>query len=90
MRLRSLHKGHGLKRSVMLRLALLAFGMRAPDILRVVWYREAFLGKPLNVLTQAVLRGDSEWTVGERELFAAWVSKHNACNFCCGAHSVMA
>jgi len=90
MRLRILEKGHGLKRSVMLRVAPLVFGMRAPDILRVVWYREAFLGEPLNALTQTVLRGKSEWTVGERELFAAWVSKNNACNFCCGAHSVVA
>jgi hypothetical protein len=31
--------------------------------------------------TQAVLRGPSPWSVGERELFAAFTSKLNQCVF---------
>jgi hypothetical protein len=28
-----------------------------------------------------VMRGPSEWSIAERELFAAWVSKKNECEF---------
>ena len=31
--------------------------------------------------TQAVMRGPSEWSIGERELFAAFVSRLNQCDF---------
>jgi hypothetical protein len=35
----------------------------------------------MNEWTHAVMRGPSEWTVGERELFAAFTSKLNQCPF---------
>ena len=37
-----------------------------------------------------LLRGDSEFTAGERELMAAYVSGLNACGFCHGSHRVIA
>jgi hypothetical protein len=40
-----------------------------------------FWGKPHCDLTQAVMRGPSSWSVGEREVFAAFVSKLNQCPF---------
>jgi len=36
------------------------------------------------------LRGESELTVGEREMLAAYVSGLNACNFCHGNHKIIA
>jgi AhpD family alkylhydroperoxidase len=36
------------------------------------------------------MRGDSDWTVGERELMAAMTAKWNACEFCVGAHGAIA
>lgn len=36
------------------------------------------------------LRGESAFTVAERELIAAFVSSVNACEFCFGAHRTMA
>jgi len=36
------------------------------------------------------MRGPSEWTVGERELFAAFVSRLNQCQFCANAHAAVA
>lgn len=39
---------------------------------------------------QALLRGDSPFTVQERELMAAFVSGVNACRYCHGAHASVA
>ncbi|NNE39994.1 MAG: peroxidase-related enzyme [Marinicaulis sp.] len=46
--------------------------------------------KPLLDYHDALLRGDSELTVAERELIAAYVSGLNACNFCFGSHKIYA
>lgn len=46
--------------------------------------------KPLLLYHDALLRGDSPLSVAERELIAAYVSGLNACDFCFGAHKVMA
>ena len=47
--------------------------------------------RPLLELHQKVLRGeDSELTVGQRELIAAFVSGTNACSYCAGAHGATA
>ena len=56
-------------------------GHRAPDVIRTLRYRKEQFGTPFNDLIQEVMRGSSHWTVGERELFAAWVSKKNECEF---------
>ena len=41
-------------------------------------------------LTHEAMRGRSAWSVGDRELMAAVVSKVNECPFCIGAHSAVA
>ena len=40
-----------------------------------------FFGAPMNEVFQEVMRGPSEWSIGERELMAAYVSKTNECEF---------
>src|SRR5690606_10505597 len=45
---------------------------------------------PLCEFHDVVLRGESEWTVAERELMAAFVSGLNACAFCHDAHRIVA
>ena len=37
-------------------------------------YRPDLFGRPFSEALQDVMRGPSEWTVAERELFAAFVS----------------
>lgn len=53
----------------------------APGVVRTLLYRKAFFGRPFSELTQQVMRGSSPWTVGEREMFAAFVSRLNQCVF---------
>lgn len=42
--------------------------------------------KPLLEFHDAILRGPSPFTIGERELIAAYVSNLNDCRFCTNAH----
>jgi len=47
--------------------------------------------KPLLEYNDALLRaGDSDWSIEEREIIAAFVSAVNQCKFCYGAHKRMA
>jgi hypothetical protein len=56
-------------------------GFRAPDVVRTLRYRRAFFGGAHSAHTQAAMRGPSAWSVGERELCAAFVSRLNHCPF---------
>jgi uncharacterized peroxidase-related enzyme len=44
----------------------------------------------LNGLAQALLRGPSSLTSGERELIASFVSMRNGCRFCAQSHAAVA
>ena len=46
--------------------------------------------RPLLEFHDAILRGESALTIGERELIAAFVSGLNNCNFCFNAHQKLA
>lgn len=61
----------------------------APGILGLFAFRPETAG-PLNALADALLRGPSSLSRGERELVAAFVSSRNHCEFCCGSHSAFA
>ncbi|MHB8633047.1 MAG: carboxymuconolactone decarboxylase family protein [Thermoplasmatota archaeon] len=47
-------------------------------------------GKALSELAEALLRGPSPLTAGERELVASFVSNRNHCRFCTASHSAAA
>jgi len=64
----------------MLRLMRVVMG-HAPGVVRTLRYRKEFFGRSFSQLTQQVMRGPSPWSVGERELFAAFVSRLNQCVF---------
>ena len=80
MRLKKVHQGHRLPDRMMLAVMNLIVG-HAPGVVRTLRYRKEFFGHPISELTQQVMRGPSEWTVGERETFAAFVSRLNQCVF---------
>jgi hypothetical protein len=51
------------------------------DISVALRYRPELFGEPFSELLQEVMKGPSEWTEAERELFAAFVSLRNQCPF---------
>jgi len=90
MRLIQVEKGDGFFHALLIRFISMVSGMRLPDAARIVMYHEDFYGKPMAAWTQAAMRGDSGWSVGERELFAAMTAEWNSCTFCIKAHSAIA
>lgn len=81
MRLKCLEIGHALPQKALLLLIRVMSRGRVDDIPKVVFYRPEIFGSPLREAMQTLMRGPSEWTVGERELFAAFVSRQNQCHF---------
>lgn len=90
MRLQKVEQGDGFFRALLIRFISKVSGMRLPDAARIVMYHRDFYGKPMTTWTQAAMRGESGWSVGERELFAAMTAKWNACPFCVDAHGAIA
>ena len=80
MRLKKVHQGHRLPDKAMLAVMRIVMG-HAPGVVRTLRYRKEFFGRPFSELTQQIMRGASPWTVGEREIFAAFVSRLNQCVF---------
>jgi hypothetical protein len=81
MRLDILDSGHGFKLKAMFALMRLVTRQRVPDVVKTVTYRPDFFGSLLNECFQEAMRGESPWSVGDRELMAAVVSKVNECEF---------
>jgi len=81
MRLRNVERGDRPSARLLFAFARTVSGFRAPDVVRTLQYRPHLFGRPHSAHTQAAMRGPSAWTVGERELFAAFVSHMNQCHF---------
>jgi hypothetical protein len=81
MRIAILDNGHSFTRKLILLLSRIMMGVKPPDVIKTLLYRGEFFGDHHSAWTNQVLRGSSEWTIGERELFAAFTSKLNQCVF---------
>jgi hypothetical protein len=81
MRLAAVRRGNRWPNRLFLRLVAKLTKMDPPDVLRTMNYRSGFFGGPFSAVLQSVMRGRSSWTVGERELLAAYTSYLNLCPF---------
>jgi uncharacterized peroxidase-related enzyme len=90
MRLQILDSGHGIGTKALF--ALIRTVARQPvlDVVKLVKYRSDFYGGPMSAVTQEAMRGPSTWSIGDRELIAAFVAKTNQCEFCTKAHAAVA
>jgi AhpD family alkylhydroperoxidase len=90
MRLRILDSGHGFGTKALFALIQAASRQPVLDVIKLVKYRSDFYGEPMGKVTQEAMRGPSAWSVADRELMAAFVSKTNQSEFCTKAHSAVA
>lgn len=80
MRLKKVHSDHLLRDRLFLMVMRVVAG-HASGVVRTLRYRKEYFGRPWTALTQQVMRGPGEWSIGEREIFAAFVSHLNKCVF---------
>ena len=85
MRLAILDHGHGIRTKAMFALIRVFSGHPVVDAVKLALYRPSFYRA--GGLTQEAMRGPSEWSVADRELMAAYVSKVNETQFCIAAHT---
>ncbi|MFC4054523.1 carboxymuconolactone decarboxylase family protein [Actinomadura syzygii] len=90
MRLDILNHGYRPGTKVLFAAVRLFSGQPMPDAAKLVFYRPDFYGARAKEFTHRAIRGPSEWSVGDRELMAAYVSKVNESAFCVGAHTATA
>ncbi|GAA5119846.1 carboxymuconolactone decarboxylase family protein [Pseudonocardia adelaidensis] len=90
MRLDVLDRGYGLGTKLLFVLIRLFSGHPVPDAAKVTFYRPDFYGARAKEFTHAAMRGPSDWSVGDRELMAAYVSAVNESAFCIRAHTATA
>jgi uncharacterized peroxidase-related enzyme len=84
MRLEILDRGHRRRTKAIMALIRVVSGHPVVDAVKLALYRPDFYGG--GPLTHEAMRGRSDWSVGDRELMAAYVSKVNECPFCVSAH----
>ena len=80
MRLAVLDSGHRLSARALFAVIRLMTRQPVVDAVKLAFYRKDFYGA--GPLTNEAMRGPSQWSVGERELMAAFVAKANECPFC--------
>jgi uncharacterized peroxidase-related enzyme len=90
MRLEILNSGYRPGTKLLFALIRLFSGHPVPDAAKVVFYRPGFYGDRAKEFTHEAMRGPSAWSVGDRELMAAYVSTVNETPFCIAAHTATA
>jgi len=89
MRLVILDAGHGFGTKALFAIIRAVSRQPTPEAVKLVMYRPDFFGTHMKAVTHEAMRGPSAWSVGDRELMAAYVSKVNACEFCIKAHTAV-
>jgi uncharacterized peroxidase-related enzyme len=85
VRLTILDHGHGIRTKALFVLIRVVSGHPVVDAVKLALYRPDFYRA--GGLTQEAMRGPSAWSVADRELMAAYVSKVNETEFCIAAHT---
>jgi hypothetical protein len=56
-------------------------GSEPSGVLKTLYYRPELFGEPFSDALDLAMRGPSDWSPAERELFAGFVSSLNQCPF---------
>lgn len=81
MRLGVVDSGHAAAEAEMLTMIRERSGTEPLGVVKTLLYRPELFGEPFSEALDVVMRGPSEWTTGERELFAGFTSLLRQCPF---------
>jgi hypothetical protein len=81
VRLASVDNGHAPDEAAMLAEIAQRSGREPLGVVKTLLYRPELFGRPFSDRLDEVMRGPSEWSPGERELFAGFTSLLNQCPF---------
>jgi hypothetical protein len=82
VRLDAVDHGHAPAEAAVLAQIAAARGVpEASGVLKTLYYRPDIFGRPFSTALDVAMRGPSDWSPGERELFAGFVSSLNQCPF---------
>ncbi len=81
MRLAVLDEGHAQPEAEMLMMIRERSGNEPLGVIKTLLYRPELFGEPFSEALEVAMRGPSEWSTGERELFAGFTSLLRQCPF---------
>ena len=81
MRLKVVDQGHRPEEAAVLDMIRERSGREPLGVVKTLLYRPELFGTPFSEALDDVMRGESEWSPGERELFAGFTSLLNQCPF---------
>jgi hypothetical protein len=81
MRLAVVENGHAPAERAMLEAIRQRSGGEPLGVVKTLLYRPELFGEPFSEALDVAMRGPSEWSAGERELFAAFTSLLRQCPF---------
>ena len=81
IRLAVVDHGHAPEEAAILRTARERTGKEPLGVIKTLLYRPELFGLPFSEELDRVMRGPSDWSAGERELFAGFTSLLNQCPF---------
>ena len=81
MRLGVVDRGHAPAEAEVLDMIRERSGREPLGVVKTLLYRPELFGAPFSEALDRVMRGPSDWSPGERELFAGFVSLLNQCHF---------
>jgi hypothetical protein len=81
IRLSVVDHGHAPAEAAFLQAARERSGREPLGVVKTLLYRPELFGTPFTAELQAVMRGPSDWSAGERELLAGFTSLLNQCPY---------
>ena len=81
MRLAVVDRGHAPGEAALLDQIRERSGAEPLGVVKTLLYRPELFGRPFSDAMEQTMRGPSDWSAGERELFAAFTSLLNQCPF---------
>jgi hypothetical protein len=81
VRLSVVEAGHASEQAAVLEMIRERSGQEPVGVVKTLLYRPELFGRPFSDALDDAMRGPSDWSPGERELFAGFTSLLNQCLF---------